>query len=279
MVKVTSLSVFCFLLGGCATSTDFQTFVDFNNDYKVGENRQVIAFVGEKIGVYSVPYEEWCGVGYICLDQRLNARYRVIQVLEGAYDYPTIDFAVYDHGIIRTPFWRRQDRMIIYVGQYNGQLVHEKYQYDVLSPLKNGGFAFCGDPYAWYEPSEIETHGREKLVPFNFYPPIREKISDFLPGNGDEQDEFQDDVREDFIAGMRVIAPPAYNIANMVATCRMGMSAASVSSIRMEYEFDPERQQAELRERCWEKSGLSDEGTTNKQLEDSGFNRCVKNSQ
>ncbi len=232
---------FCLLLSACASAPALQRFDGFNNKYTEGENGQVIAFIGEKIGVYDVPYEEWCSTNNICLDQRLNARYKVIKVLNGSYDHPTIDFAVYDHGI-QKPFWKLKDRMIIYVGQYNDRLIHEKYRYDVLSPLKGGGFAFCGDPYTWYEAYEIEEHGRQNLIPYNFYPPVTKNLKDFLPQKDDEQDEFQDNVREHFVDGMRTIAPPAYEIKNMVAICRMGMSAEEVVSIRMKYEDIPDRE-------------------------------------
>lgn len=291
------LPLSCLLLNACATplvtgvtSPVLQKFDNFDNKYSEGENGQVIAFIGEKIGAYRVPQEEWCGVGvgedstdedgfaFICLDGRLNVRYKVIQVLEGKHDKPTIDFAVYEHAP-RVPFWKRKDRMIIYVGQYGEQLIHQKYQYDILSPLKSGEFAFCGDPYAWYEPTEIEERGRQKLVPYNFYPPVKQNLTDFLPQEGDEQDEYQDDVRENFVDGMRTIAPPAYEIKNMVATCRMGMPADKVASIRMKYEYIPEREYEKFRTQCWEKAGLPVDGASSTQLQDSGFNTCMKDNE
>ncbi len=284
MLKFLFLSP-CLILSACATpsilhkTSVLQKFDNFDNKYSEGEDGQVIAFIGEKISAYEVPYEEWCGLNGICLDLRLNVRYKVIQVLEGKYDRSTIDFAVYDHGMKRQAFWKRSDRLIIYVGQYDDQLIHKKYQYDVLSPLKDGGYAFCGDPYAWYEPAEIEDNGRQKLVSYDFYPSVKQNLSDFLPEKDDEQDEFQDDVREHFIDGMRTIAPPAYEIKNMVATCRMGMSAKNVASVRMEYEYIPEREYEERQKRCWKQAGLPEDGATVYQLKDSGYNQCMKDGE
>lgn len=228
-------SLFC-ILGACATQPTFDAVPNFNNRHPNGPDQQTIIFVGERIGLESIPYEEWCPESHVCLDQRLNARYRIVELLKGDYDASIIDFAVYDHGAI-DPFWNHEN-IVLYVAQIGEHLVHHKYQYDILSPLKGQGFAFCGDPYAEYEEHQIEDFGREALTRYSFSPPIRIELADFHPSEEDEQDaELQEYVRERFVDGMRSVAPPAFKIENGIATCRMGVSAQELAQIRMYYEY------------------------------------------
>ena len=236
MLRILLCYLFCVILIGCQSSDESLAISDFNSNYENGEDGQIIAFVGEKISLYNVPYEEWCGENEICLDARYNARYRVIEVLKGNYESPIIDFEVYDHSA-RIPFYPHK-RVILYVGQYGERLVHEKYQYDLLSPLKGGGFAVCGDPYVSYDADRVKDIGREPLTPYQFDPPIIKKISEFLPEEEDEQDEFQDDVREKFLDGIRNIAPPAFEIRGSTAICRMGVSAQEAANIWFEFRVE-----------------------------------------
>ncbi|MEM9234334.1 MAG: hypothetical protein AAGA69_08875 [Pseudomonadota bacterium] len=240
-MRLPFLLLLTMMLPACATLSLFSPVENFNPTYPTDKDGQTIAFVGDRISIERIPYEEWCispnvdGEQIVCLDSMLHARYRVIKVLAGSYDRSEIDFIVFDHGILN-PFWE-QNRVVLYVNQQKGTLVHHKYQYDLLSPLKSGGFAYCGDPYAEYETSQIDELGRSDLRPFDFYPPITRRISEFLPTDEDLAELDQEDIREDFLWGMRELAPPAYEIKGDIATCRMGMTAQEVANVRMGYEY------------------------------------------
>lgn len=241
-MKTQLLSVLlCVASGSCASQPAFEALPDFDNRYPQGAAGQTIIFIGERIGLEEIPSEQWCPSDSICLDQRLNARYRIVKLLAGDYNKPTIDFAVYDHGAI-DPFWNH-DPIVLYVAQFGDRLFHHKYQYDVLSPLAGGGFAFCGDPYTKYEMAQIDEFERKPLTPYSFFPPIRKELADFLPNKEDEPDLSQDTARDNFIRGMRSVAPPAFKIADGIATCRMGVSPQKLADIRMYYEYSEDAEE------------------------------------
>jgi len=68
-------------------------------------------------------------------------------------------------------------------------------------------------------------------------------LADFLPDKEDEQDLFQDDARDNFIRGMRSVAPPAFKIIDGIATCRMGVSPQELAEIRMSYEYSEDAEE------------------------------------
>ena len=256
----------------CTVSASAQDVFNFDNSTKSGDVSQTIAFVGERVGLVAV--ENPCPEDYICLDVRFNARYRILDLLEGEYEGDTIDFVVYDH--YGEPKFSKHDRVIIYVYQSEDGYVHHKYSYDLLRSVKGGEFAFCGDPYWMYKDSEIEEKGREDLTPFEFDPPIKLKLSDYLLDEKDIGTKDQDLVRENYLDTMRRYAPPAFKIKGNSATCKMGMSPKEVANVRMEYKFIPERAHEVLRQKCWKSAELPDEVSNDKLLEESGFNACMK---
>jgi hypothetical protein len=262
----------CCLLAAACTSIDPDVDIaDFNNRI-VGDPGQTIAFVGEKIAVQEDDYV--CPENRICMDVRYRARYRIVELLEGKVDGDVIDFVAFDH--YGYPNFARADRPVIYLVQIDDELYHHKYSFDVLHPLRSGGYAACGDPFVEYEPEQVKNLGRQDLTRYAFDPPITFRISDRLPTQEDMEEMSQDDIREYFLETMRAFAPPAFEINGDVAICRMGMSAKQVAAVRMRYEYVPQRLQAERNARCWKEAGLPTDGATGQQMEASGYNACMK---
>jgi len=250
-----------------------QNIPDFNFETMGGESGQRIAFVGEKIALDELSHEEWCPENNICMDAAFNARYKIIDLLEGDYEGDTIDFRVYDH--YGTPKFADHDRVIIYLVQSGTKLYHQKYKFDPLYSTDSGDYAFCGDPYYRYSESSLEENGREDLATFIFSPDVTFKLSDFLYSQSDISDIDQRYIRENYVTTMTRFAPPAFEIEGGIARCKMGLTAAEVAQIRMEFEFDPEREFEEAYSKCWEDSGLDRSASySGNEFADSGFIAC-----
>lgn len=257
-----------------ASKVEAQPVPNFDNTAKSENTGQTIAFTGKKLGLQQLEYEEHCPEDYICMDARFNARYEIHELLAGEYEGKTIDFAVYDH--YGTPKFSKQEHAVIYLFQAGNGYFHHKYSYDTLNPVKGEGFAFCGDPYADYEPKEIDEHGREDLEAFDFSPSIQFKLSDYLSKDEDREHMDQDEIREEFLNVMRKFSPPAFKVRGNKATCKMGMTAQNLVDVRMEYEYMLERQQDELHTKCWKQAGLPSEGVSAKTMEESGYKKCME---
>lgn len=111
-------------------------------------------FVGEKISVkevsspnvtesFDILFENgvisYSKSGTINMDNKFLARYKVRQVLFGNYVSDTIDFFAYDH--LGTPEFSKYQTVLLYVQDYNGRLVHQKYQFADVYETKNGRWA------------------------------------------------------------------------------------------------------------------------------------------
>lgn len=245
-----------------------------NAAWDADDEGQTIIFVGEKIGLYLADYESWCGVDQICMDVRFNVRYKVIEVLNGDFEGKKIDFAAYTHS--GNLGFRQHDRVILYITQANGHYYQGKYEYDILHPLADGGYAFCGDPYWDYTEISIEENGREELIPLKFRPRIKYVLADHLYDESDIEESGweEEDIRDNWLSTMRRFAPPAYKIENGVASCEMGLPAQDIADIRMEFEIQPELDYEEGQKRCWAATGFGD-SAKEYQLRESGYYDCM----
>ena len=106
------------------------------------KNDSLIVFVGEKIEVaYSAEkklitfidtiisdldttYKEHYGV---ISDSRYLAKYKVLELINGAFEKDTIEFIVYDH--YGEPSFSKYKNVLLFVRHYGDNLYHEKYQY------------------------------------------------------------------------------------------------------------------------------------------------------
>lgn len=117
-----------------------------------GQTRKdsLIVFVGEKIEVNYVerPPTEKIIKGNdtlisIRMDSEYLAKYKILQLVHGAYKSDTIEFTVYDH--YGEPTFSKYRTVLLFVSDYNGKLYHEKYQYFDLYMTENGKWA---SPYS-----------------------------------------------------------------------------------------------------------------------------------
>jgi hypothetical protein len=111
-------------------------------------------FVGEKIEVKEVSSPsvtdsfdiiiengviDYRKSGIISMDSKFLAKYIVRQVLCGNYVSDTIEFLAYDH--YGTPEFSKYQTVLLFVQDYNGRLVHQKYQFADVYKTKNGRWA------------------------------------------------------------------------------------------------------------------------------------------
>lgn len=141
------------LLCGC-TATD-------KEGQKPNAERDLIVFVGQRLSVTpQTPEPE-------VLDEKFEARYRVLKVVFGSYDTSNITFTVYDH--YGSPRFAKYDAALMFVSRYEGKLYHQKYQFFPVYPTKDGRWASPGDPYRMEPPVH---RGDLRPVPIEFAIPV-----------------------------------------------------------------------------------------------------------
>jgi len=107
---------------------------------KLNAQRDLIVFVGKRLSVTKQTAEQ------DSMDEKFEARYRVLQLVFGRYEGTEITFTVYDH--YGSPSFAQYDTALMFVARYEGKLYHEKYQYFAVYPTRDGRWASCGDPYS-----------------------------------------------------------------------------------------------------------------------------------
>ena len=63
-------------------------------------------------------------------DEAFLARYRVLQIVVGDYEHDEIEFLVFDHS--GRPKFTRHRTVLLPIGLYGDEYVHEKYRFAVL---------------------------------------------------------------------------------------------------------------------------------------------------
>ena len=145
-----SITTLAALLVGCA-------FVGSVPTPQQNAKRDLIVFVGKRLSVKQQTAEP------DSLDQKFEARYRVLQLVFGRYEGAEITFTAYDHYGI--PPFAQDDTALMFVSRYEGRLYHEKYQFFPVYPTVDGRWATCGDPDRW---EGRFHHGKLKRVPIKF---------------------------------------------------------------------------------------------------------------
>lgn len=118
-----------------------------------GENNRLFVFVGHKISVDPLPYEQGS------MDEGFKAKYLVVEKVFGNFSYDTIEFAAYDHYGI-PPFSDYGDALL-FVSADNGMYYHQKYQYNDVFATKDGQWA---GSYA-FDDYEHEYNKKTKIKP------------------------------------------------------------------------------------------------------------------
>ena len=121
--------------------------------------RDLIVFVGKRLSVKKQATE----AGLYSMDEKFEARYRVLQLVFGRYESAEITFTVYDHYGI--PPFAQYETALMFVTRHEGRLYHEKYQFFPVHPTVDGRWASCGDPDLW---EGRFHHGKLKPVPLKF---------------------------------------------------------------------------------------------------------------
>lgn len=117
-------------------------------------------FVGKKINVTSVDTSQYCGD---MMDSEYKAEYKIEQEFSEHYPSSTIIFTAYDHNSMYEFDFRNYDHVLIFVGEYCGDLIHLKYQFFPLYKTADGRWATPVKPKAeqiyqldQYTPSKID---------------------------------------------------------------------------------------------------------------------------
>lgn len=135
----------------------------------------LIAFVGQRIEVKSVantPPPSEPGTIVIVLDQKFEARYKVLTVLFGTYDQGEIEFTAYDH--YGRPAFEKYDTVMLYVSRHDGRLFHQKYQFHDVYRTADGRWAGCGDPY---QREPVIRQGAVRATSIDFRPKVTFDVS------------------------------------------------------------------------------------------------------
>ncbi len=144
-----------------ATLIILTIFTSLTSAFAQHNKDSLIVFVGEIIEVKLSPEDkkqklvdtliEGKDTSYVIhistnTDSRYFAKYKILQLMQGAYKADTIEFAAYDH--YGQPGFSKHKTVLLFVSFTNGKLYHEKYQYFNLYLAKNGKWA---SPYSTYD--------------------------------------------------------------------------------------------------------------------------------
>jgi hypothetical protein len=121
---------------------------------------KMYVFVGEKISVDLVERKNYCN--RFILDSEYGAKYKIVKNLYGDYRGDTIQFTAYDH--YGKPPFSKHKHVLLFVTEYCGKLIHEKYQYFDVYPTENGRWASPGNPWRFDRPDTTVVQG--EVIPF-----------------------------------------------------------------------------------------------------------------
>jgi hypothetical protein len=91
----------------------------------------------------------------------------VLQVVFGSYPGEEITFRSYVH--MGEPEFMKHEFGLVYVSEYEGRFVQQKYLFQAVYPTADGRWAGCGDPYA--RMPDMHRHG-VKAETVVFRPPV-----------------------------------------------------------------------------------------------------------
>ncbi|UOU98697.1 hypothetical protein MUU74_01780 [Chryseobacterium daecheongense] len=95
-------------------------------------------FAGSKINVSTIDRSKRCGE---TLDTEYRAEYKIEQEFADHYPNSTIVFTAYDHNSMYEYDFSNYDNILVFVGEYCGDLIHFKYQFFPLYKTANGKWA------------------------------------------------------------------------------------------------------------------------------------------
>lgn len=116
-------------------------------------------FIGEKISIDRATQKNCCGI--ISLDQKFSAKYKVLEMLEGDFSKPTIDFTIFDHN--GEPAFSEKGIVLLYVIKKCDALIHIKYQYAEVYKTKDQRWAV---PYKANDYKKPQTSIKPEIIEF-----------------------------------------------------------------------------------------------------------------
>lgn len=114
-------------------------------------------FVGQKLKVTPEPEPFYCGIEV--LGGEVKAEYKILEQVVGKFPKDTIVFSSFNHN--RRITFSNYENVLLFVGEYCGELYHEKYQYFELYKTADGKWASPGDPYRY------DSYQKKNLVAQN----------------------------------------------------------------------------------------------------------------
>lgn len=128
------MTLFLLLFVSCVTyNKAYLPLIPKDKSIKNERKNRLIAFVGEKIEVTELPYEEGS------MDGKFYAKYKIPQRVYGKYLKDTIEFIAYDHYGI--PQFSKFKNVLLFVSEYKGKYYDEKYMYNYVYLTKDGRWA------------------------------------------------------------------------------------------------------------------------------------------
>jgi hypothetical protein len=168
----------------------------------------LIVFIGKRIEVHEILPPS----GEVWFDRKFVARYQVLSVIFGAYREREITFVSFNHKapLGKIPMLEMNDLLLLYVSKVDGELVHEKYQYDEVYQTRDGRWAGCATPY------DAPAHRSERNVhPIDFSPEVSFRIQGLAP----------EAIRQHYPSG-------SFQIREGLAVCKAGMYAEELFEVR-----------------------------------------------
>ena len=101
-------------------------------------------FVGSKIKVSRADTSDYC---YMSWDSKYNANYKIEQEFSDHFPDSTITFIAYDHNSMSQYLFKNYENILIFIGEYCGDLIHMKYQFFPVYKTQNGRWATTVDAY------------------------------------------------------------------------------------------------------------------------------------
>ncbi|WP_144283638.1 hypothetical protein [Chryseobacterium echinoideorum] len=100
-------------------------------------------FVGKKINVTYADTSDYC---YMLMDSKYNATYKIEQEFGEHYPEEIINFTAYDHNSTHDAIFKNYENVLIYVGDFCGELIYLKYRFFPVYKTRDGRWAIPFHP-------------------------------------------------------------------------------------------------------------------------------------
>ncbi len=119
-------------------------------------------FIGEKISSKGFKSED--DTNKIPFNESIKAKYRIIENVYGTFKRDTIEFEAYDP--LGHFEFLNYKYVLLFVSNYNGRLIHEKYQYFDVYKTKNCKWASSYKISDYYHPYNKNTTIKPEVIDF-----------------------------------------------------------------------------------------------------------------